>query len=810
MPAQIFGAEAVVTILNRAFNDISPSNATFKNQVTAAGTTTESWTAFAKTFGAGYAGLTADELSTKLLANIGVTGNSGLQAALKDYITAAGVANVGIVALQLGQLLSGLENATGPQAGFAAAAVAWNTEITSSYQYSSNPANTAPSNPGSGGNGNQSSFVLTTGNDNIKSSSTEKTVVGIVDTNNSVSTLNAGDVVSGTGVDGDVLRIIVATNAYPGSATIKDIDRIEVQQSGGGNFVATGITGAKEIISVDSVANVNVQNVASLDTVVGIKNSVANLTANWEPSLLNGTSDAVTVSLDNATGGGAGAPQNVLVSSGVEVINVKAVGTASDINQLGLTGANPNFKTVNVAADVAVRIRDIADSVTKIDASASTAGVRISGFGIGTEMTITGGKGNDRFTFDVDQFTAKDTVNGGEGVDRLDLTLNNSLSAKNAITGIETISLATNAAATLNLSGNTDIKNIIVRDDAGPQVITLTNVEAPLETVTYDANDPAAVNTNSQAFDSLTVNLAPGKGTGTSDSTTVSVGNGGNALAAGQSLFVNALTLNGVENVTLKVADGNTELALFDTALKTLTVSGDVNAKFNANLNSTALTTVDASGLTKALTINTQASNQSVTITLGNGNNDVTFGDGDNAGGAEDITLITLGTGSNIIREEAFAPAGAVARAGFAVVNGFDAGVGGDAFAFGSAILAADATFKKGATTAAVATSAAAKLVIVDNTAASGTFAISGNDEITLVNNFKTWAAGGAVTFDNALVAQDSDTVVGVRGNDDNTYFFRLDVLDAAGGIDAADTVELVGILSGVDASKLVLNNFVL
>lgn len=803
MPAQIFGPEAAVTILNRAFNDVSPSNATFANQVAAAGTTNESQLAFAKTFGAGYAGATASALSTKILTNIGITGNAGLEAALADYLTSVGVANVGIVALQLGQILSGLENATGVQAGFAPAALAWNTEITASYQYSSNPANTAPSNPGSGGNGNQSSFVLTTGNDNIKSSSTEKTVVGIVDTNNSVSTLNAGDVVSGTGVDGDVLRIIVASTIYPGSATIKDIDRIEVQQSGAANFVATGITGAKEIISVDSVAAVNIQNVASLDTVVGVKNSISNFTASWEPALLNGTTDAVTVSVDNATGG---ATQNVTVSAGVETINVKAVGTASDINGLSLTAANPNFKTVNFAADVAVRVRDIADTVTKIDASASTAGVRISGFGVGTDMTITGGKGNDRFTFAQDQFTAKDTIVGGEGIDRLDLSLNASLGAKNAITGVETISLDTAAAATLNLSGNTDIKNIVVRDDFGSQVVTLTNVEAPLETITYDANHDLAAVTGSQGFDSLTVNLAPGKGTGTSDSTTVNVGNGGVALATGNSLFLGALTLNGVENVTLKVADGNTELGLFDTALKTLTISGGVDVKFAANLNSTALTTVDASLLTKALTINTQVSNQSVNVTLGNGNNDVTFGDGDNVGGAEDITLITLGTGSNIVREEAN---GSAARAGYAVVNGFDAGVGGDAFAFGNTILAANATFKNSAALA-VANSIAAKLVVVDSSVVNGTFAVTSNDEFGLVNNFKTWASSGGVTFDDTFTANSSDTVVGVRGNDDNTYFFRLDVLNAAVGIEATDTVELVGILSGVDASKLVLNNFVL
>ncbi|MDZ7865181.1 hypothetical protein [Acidovorax sp.] len=172
MPKQIFGAESVVTTLNRAFNDISPSNATFNNQVAAAGTTTDSQMAFAKQYGAGFAGQTADALSTLILGNLGVLPNAALQTALKDYITAAGVANIGIIALQLGDILSGLENATGDQAGFKAAAVAWNNEVTAAYNYSSNPANVTPSDAGPVTTPG-TTFTLTAGADSLSPTSAE-------------------------------------------------------------------------------------------------------------------------------------------------------------------------------------------------------------------------------------------------------------------------------------------------------------------------------------------------------------------------------------------------------------------------------------------------------------------------------------------------------------------------------------------------------------------------------------------------------------------------------------------------------------
>lgn len=133
------------TILNRVFNDQSPQPAVYNNQVVMA--TSIGLNAFALSFGAAYAGLTEDQLSTRLLGNLGVLPNAGLQVAVRDYLVSVGKANVGIVALQLGQILSGLEQATGDQAVFNVAAVAWNKELELSYAFSTNPANDASGPP---------------------------------------------------------------------------------------------------------------------------------------------------------------------------------------------------------------------------------------------------------------------------------------------------------------------------------------------------------------------------------------------------------------------------------------------------------------------------------------------------------------------------------------------------------------------------------------------------------------------------------------------------------------------------------------
>ncbi|WP_460593437.1 SwmB domain-containing protein, partial [Giesbergeria sinuosa] len=147
MSQTVFGAEAVVTFLNRAFNNTAPGNLIFQNQVAAAGTSSAGQYAFAAQFGQSFSSLSDADLATKVLGNMGVLPNADLVTALTDYFASVGNDARGIVVLQLGQILANLEGATGDLAIFAPAATAWNNEVTLSFEYSTNPANTATVDP---------------------------------------------------------------------------------------------------------------------------------------------------------------------------------------------------------------------------------------------------------------------------------------------------------------------------------------------------------------------------------------------------------------------------------------------------------------------------------------------------------------------------------------------------------------------------------------------------------------------------------------------------------------------------------------
>ncbi len=146
MPATpVMSAELEVTILNRAFNDQSPSSTTFYQQKMAAGNTPQSWLDYAFQFGSHYQHLSSGALALNIATNMGLGSNLGVQGALLSYLDAVGKENVGIVAVQLGHILLSLENATGDMVDFRAPAAAWAKEVAESYMYSTNSANGSPS-----------------------------------------------------------------------------------------------------------------------------------------------------------------------------------------------------------------------------------------------------------------------------------------------------------------------------------------------------------------------------------------------------------------------------------------------------------------------------------------------------------------------------------------------------------------------------------------------------------------------------------------------------------------------------------------
>lgn len=415
MPAQIFGTDAVVIMLNRAFNDTSPSNATFKNQVATAGTTQESQYAFAKQYGAGYAGQTADALSTLILGNLGVLPNAALQTALKDYLTSVGVANVGIVALQLGQILSNLENATGDQAVFKAAAAAWNNEVTSAYNYSSNPASTGPSTPGNPAPG--TTFTLTGGADTFSPDTAvaaNKTTGG----DDTFRAVAAGDLATADFIDGGAGNdtLTVADLALAATPVVKNVETINVTTSAGVALDLGSSSGYTAVNFVNQTTGSTLDKVA-LASKAGFVDSAAAIaltTLNFAGA--TGAADAATVSLKDAL-------LTQLVVANIETLNIESAnGTvaATTTNTLGLNAAN--VETIVVTGSQALNLTLTKESevnLKTVDASAATKSFIFTtsgdAAGLVAGFTVKGSTDADQFTFTGTQKNY--TITGGTGAD---------------------------------------------------------------------------------------------------------------------------------------------------------------------------------------------------------------------------------------------------------------------------------------------------------------------------------------------------------------------------------------------------------
>lgn len=264
MTIQVFGASATVSALNRAFTDTSPSTAVFSNQVNRItgpnGANGVGEQAFANEFGASFASLSNAELSKKVLTNMGIlpttdTSVAALEQALTDYFAAFGTQTKGangqvsadsrgFIVLQLATILSGLENATGSQSVYAAAATAWNNEVTASYTYSVS-GNANPSAPGALSSGN--TYTLTSGVD---------TFTGTVgdDTFNAGASgsLNAFDKIDG-GAGNDSLTALLSVSAIDSSASITNVEKLAINTSGGG-FTVDATTAALAGVTTLSVA----------------------------------------------------------------------------------------------------------------------------------------------------------------------------------------------------------------------------------------------------------------------------------------------------------------------------------------------------------------------------------------------------------------------------------------------------------------------------------------------------------------------------------------------------------------------------
>lgn len=357
----------VATILNRVFNDQSPTYPVFTKQVAMAAS--NGINAFALSYGAAFAGLTEDQLSTKLLGNLGVLPNAGLQTALRDYLVSVGKANVGIVALQLGQILSGLEQATGDLAAFNAAAVAWKKELVDSYNYSSNPANSwsgppeEEEQPVTG-----VTLVLTAGDDSISLTAPEAKFKSTANNDTflarTAGLLATADVIDGAaGVDTLIATLAAGSTVAP---QLRNVEKIFITAGSGAEFNARGATGLQEL-RIDAAEGPATFSDAPLATVVGIQNSLTGgaLTANFSGA--SGPTDAATIVLADATG------NDEIVVANIESLTVgSTAGTvaATTVNQAKISAAQA--QGIVILGDQALTTTVTGTQVAVVDATALT------------------------------------------------------------------------------------------------------------------------------------------------------------------------------------------------------------------------------------------------------------------------------------------------------------------------------------------------------------------------------------------------------------------------------------------------------
>lgn len=890
MSQSVFGAAAAVTMLNRAFNNSSPANAVFNNQVATAGTTAESQFAFATTFAASFNTLTDAQLAERVLGNMGVLPNDPLLAAVADYFAATGVQSRGVVVLQLGQILAGLENATGEQAIYAPQAVAWNTEVEKSFLYSSNTANTTAFNGDfpSGSTNPGQTFALTTGVDTVVGTAGDDTINGLPGAANAV-TFTALDNIDG-GAGNDTLNVTdvgsagAASYVLNASATVKNVETLNLVTASdnvGDDVTAdlsgwVGLTTANVVIS-GTDAPVTALTTKGNVTTVGVNGSTTaaitdsaaagsdklatvNLVAN--SGLATITSDALTALSLNASSGGA----TVVAAAGARALGVTLDGvtagtvtdaeattlnvTASGTKTTGVTLTAVKATTATVAASVAATITDVnltaatsltvtgagavtvaalsdVTALTSVDASGSTGGLTL-GAAIGNGVLFTGGAGKDSVivgatTKAITTADGDDTVtvagvaalgvggsiDAGIGTDTLKFsTYANAVTAsatatfEGTVSGFEKLELSgVNAAAgaVINLANLDDI-NYVTLSATNTETTTISGFSSG-GTIAFTADQTAGkdatasiVNANTGTTDVLNVVLS--KAT---------------ALAAVELIAADVETINvtSTEAATTLLGTVTHAMELNATGAKSLVVSGNAGVTFGTLTGATALTSIDASGVTTGLvSLTTDALAAAATIKGGAGANTIVATAATKAvtyeGGAKVDTVTINNAQANVINTGAGNDVIVVGTG----ANTINAGDGNDTITVGAS--AGLNVINVGAGTDSVVLSAAS--------AAAGYYSsitgMGAGDSITFGAAAVAEAAlgakitlGGAASFANYLDAATAGAVVGAVNwfqYNGNTYVTK-DVGAGATFTDGTDfVVELVGLVdlstSGVSA----------
>jgi len=586
---------------------------------------------------------TTTDIAKAVLANVGLSEVTGLEAWVAGQLTAGGgVAKAGATMLAL---LNDYSNMSTTEAIYGASVVSFNTKATNS-QALSQTAGTATGTFASVSTATPAVvFPLTTGAD-VKTFGSGNDTVNALFATATGMTFQATDSLDG-GAGSDLINIQVGVTGTHGAASMVGIETVSANFSAAGTVSLLNSTGVTTVESSASTAAAAFSNIGSTSTALKVSNNSQDTTFGYTAAAIAGTADTVALTLSGVTGG-------TVTLAGVETIGITSSGSANTLTGLTATSAT----TVNVAGDQALALGTLGGTVTTLNAGSNTAvGTGVSAtMGAATTATITGGTGND--SINISAILGDVSIDGGAGNDTVTVTSN--LTVTDTISGGDGIAdvLSATAAVAEGYTAPTT-KTItgferLTLSTAGTGAVTLTtaNVDTGIATVTLSAGTAGAYGITGPAG-TLAVSAATALGgtltltdTGTAITDAATLTNSGVLTA---NVFGGAaVTSTGYETLNINSGSGSTLNAAAQT-LGAVTVTVDTGGASAVNFTganslttgAVSATTISASGMTGAAALTLGSATGATSIT-GTANND-------NIGASSVAASVTAGAGADTI-----------------------------------------------------------------------------------------------------------------------------------------------------------------
>ena len=528
---------------------------------------------------------TTTDIAKAVLANVGLSTVTGLEAWVAGQLTAGGgVAKAGATMLAM---LNDFSNMTA-DATYGAAATTFNQKAANS-QALSQTAGTAGGTYAAVSSATPSApFTLTTGVD-LRTAGSGDDAYTSVNTSTS-QTLNAGDNING-GAGNDTLNITSTSALAAGTGvTASGFETVSITATGGAfSLDATQMTGITAITNSGSTgADVTVTGLTG-KVAINLTGANANTTVTHAAAAVVGTADALALTLNGANTTTSG----TLTANGFETINVNAVG-ATGSSTTALTIADDSLQTLAVtgagASAIVATFSGAAGTIVATATGGDGAETLTVTPGASGLMSVSTGAGNDRVN--ISSIAATHTINGGEGTDTLSTSAAITTTTGANISGFETVRVS--GGATVALPSTNTVATFTIADAGGG---TLTNLAAS-GTVNLTTGGAATV-TNTTGW------------TGTTDAITVNVGaaSGTGSTGAGTASLVNAALIETatINNLQASADVTGRSMGVTGSALKTMTVVSSGTAPITitgggATAATSALTTVDASAVNGAVT----------------------------------------------------------------------------------------------------------------------------------------------------------------------------------------------------------------